>query len=54
MRQCMPTSTFSSAVICSNRRMFWNVRPTPSSVIAWGGLSLTSLPSKTMLPAVGV
>ena len=25
---CMPTSTFSSAVMFWNRRMFWNVRPT--------------------------
>ena len=29
-RECMPTSTFSSAVICGNRRMFWKVRPMPS------------------------
>ena len=33
----MPTSTFSSAVICENSRMFWNVRPIPSFVIACGG-----------------
>ena len=37
-RQCMPTSTFSSAVICAKRRMFWNVRPIPSAVIACGGM----------------
>ncbi len=29
MRQCMPTSVFSSEVIVPNRRMFWNVRPMP-------------------------
>ena len=42
-RQCMPTSTFSSAVICANSRMFWNVRPMPSSTIACGGLPTTSV-----------
>ena len=50
----MPTSTFSSAVMCWNRRMFWNVRPIPSSVIACGGLPVTSWPSNTIWPAVGV
>ena len=29
MRECMPTSTFSSAVMFWNRRMFWKVRPMP-------------------------
>ena len=27
---CIPTSTFSSAVMFWNRRMFWNVRPRPA------------------------
>ena len=53
-RECMPTSTFSSAVMFWNRRMFWNVRPTPRSVIACGGLPVTSSPSKTTRPAVGL
>ena len=50
----MPTSTFSTAVICGKRRMFWNVRPTPASVIAWGGLVVTSTPSKTIAPEVAL
>ena len=49
----MPTSTFSTAVICAKRRMFWNVRPTPSSTIACGGLPTTSTPSNTIDPEVG-
>ena len=53
-RQCMPTRTFSSAVIWANRRMFWNVRPMPSSVIACGGRLLTSTPSNTIEPEVGL
>ena len=28
-RECIPTSTFSSAVMFWKRRMFWNVRPMP-------------------------
>ena len=53
-RQCMPTSTFSSALICANRRMFWNVRPMPSAVIACGGMSTTSVPSNRIDPDVGL
>ena len=54
-RQCIPTSTFSTALICENRRMFWNVRPMPSAVIACGGRSsTTSVPSNTIEPEVGV
>ena len=53
-RECMPTSTFSSAVICGNRRMFWNVRPMPSFVIACGGLPVTSAPSNKSWPDVGL
>ena len=34
----MPTSTFSSAVMFWNSRMFWNVRPMPRCVILCGGL----------------
>ena len=53
-RECIPTSTFSSAVICWKSRMFWKVRPMPSCVIACGGLPVTSVPSKTIWPAVGL
>ena len=54
MRECMPTRTFSSAVICGKRRMFWNVRPMPSLVIECGGMPVMSVPSKTIFPAVGL
>ena len=54
VRQCMPTSTFSSALIVGNRRMFWNVRPMPSSVMWCGGKPADSWPSNTISPAVGV
>ena len=37
-RQCMPTRTFSTALICAKSLMFWNVRPTPRAVIACGGI----------------
>ena len=40
--------------MCWNSRMFWKVRPMPSSVIACGGLSLTSVPSKRIVPPVGL
>ena len=49
----MPTSTFSTAVICANSRMFWNVRPIPSATIACGGFPTTSVPSNTIDPDVG-
>ena len=42
-RECMPTRTFSSADICWKRRMFWNVRPMPRSVIACGGFAVDVL-----------
>ena len=50
----MPTSVFSSAVMFWKSRMFWNVRPMPRSVITCGGLAVTSWPSKTIRPAVGL
>ena len=50
----MPTRTFSSAVICGKRRMFWKVRPIPAFVIVCGGLPVTSWPSKMTAPAVGL
>ena len=53
-RECIPTSTFSSAVICGKSRMFWNVRPIPSFVIVCGGLPVTSVPSNTIWPEVGL
>ena len=54
IRECMPTSTFSTAVICGKSRMFWKVRPIPSFVIACGGLPVMSTPSKTIVPDVGL
>ena len=53
-RECMPTSTFSRAVIRLKRRMFWKVRPMPRSVIAWGGLPVTFSPANSIVPAVGL
>ena len=50
----MPTSVFSIAVMFWNSRMFWKVRPTPRCVIVCGGLAVTSWPSKTIWPAVGL
>ena len=35
-RVCMPTSTFSMAVMFWKRRMFWNVRPTPARTMSFG------------------
>ena len=49
----MPTRTFSIAVIWAKSRMFWNVRPMPSSTIACGGFPTTSVPSNTIEPEVG-
>ena len=49
-RACMPTSTFSSAVMFWKRRMFWNVRPMPRAVIACGGLPVTSSPRNVIVP----
>ena len=54
IRTCIPTSTFSSAVMFWNRRMFWNVRPIPRCVKACGGFPVTSSPSKCTRPAVGL
>ena len=42
------------AFICENKRMFWNVRPIPSFVIACGGRYETSVPSNTIDPDVGL
>ena len=36
VRQWRPTSTFSSAVMLGNRRMFWNVRASPAAVTSCG------------------
>ena len=52
-RGCWPTITFSTADIVPNRRMFWNVRATPSAVIWSGRLVVTSLPSKITFPRLG-
>ena len=37
-----------------NRRMFWNVRPIPARTTWWGFVPVMSLPSNTILPAVGL
>ena len=50
VRQCMPTITFSSELIVWNSRMFWNVRPIPSSVTLCGGSPAISVPSNVDLP----
>ncbi len=42
MCECIATMTFSSAVIRSNSRMFWNVRASPSAAILCGGRPVTS------------
>ena len=54
MRACWPTRTFSIADIVPNRRMFWNVRATPSAVIWSGRFVVTSLPLKMTLPSDGL
>ena len=36
-RQVRPIMTFSSALRCANRRMFWNVRPMPCAASLCGG-----------------
>ena len=54
MRACWPTITFSTAVIELNRRMFWNVRATPSEVMMSGRVPVTSVPPKLMRPSVGL
>ena len=43
--QCIPTCTFSSAVIVRNSLMFWNVRAMPAFVTRSGRLAVMSLPS---------
>ena len=50
MRACWPTITFSIAVIDANRRMFWNVRATPSFVMMSGRVPVTSWPSNSIVP----
>ena len=45
MRLCMPTSTFSTAVMFANSRMFWNVRPTPSATMSFGR-ALRKIPAR--------
>ena len=54
MRLCSPTMTFSSALIVPNSRMFWNVRATPWPMMRSGRIAVTSRPSKTICPDVGL
>ena len=49
-----PISMFCSTVAYSNSSMFWNVRAMPSDAIWCGGCSVSTLPSNSMLPVVGV
>src|SRR6266496_417976 len=53
MRGCWPTSTFSSAVMFANRRMFWKVRPIPRAVTWCGFRPLICKPSNSSVPLVG-
>ena len=48
---CMPTSTFSIALMFWKRRMFWNVRPRPSTTMSFGR-ALLKMPSLDEEPLV--
>ncbi len=48
MRLCMPTITFSRAVMLANSRMFWNVRPMPSATISLGR-ELRKMPNRASI-----
>jgi len=52
-RVSVPTSTFSSAVIWANSRMFWKVRARPRAVIWWRFRPARFRPSKRTSPSVG-
>src|SRR3954462_11897650 len=54
IRECIPTCTFSSAVIVRNSLMFWNVRAMPALVTRSGRLAVMSLPLNRTLPVVGL
>ena len=43
---CMPTRTFSSAVMFANSRMFWNVRPIPAWTMSLGW-ALRKIPTRS-------
>ena len=43
--RCIPTRTFSSAVMFWNSRMFWNVRPIPAATTSFGR-ALRRMPSR--------
>jgi hypothetical protein len=51
---CMATSTFSSAVMFWNRRMFWKVRAMPAWAILCGSRPVIDLPSNRTVPDVGL
>ena len=53
-RTCMPTRTFSSAVMFWKRRMFWKVRPMPRCVNACGGFPVRSSPANEDAAGVGL
>ncbi len=50
-RECIPTRTFSSAVMFGNRRMFWNVRPSPATTMSLGR-ALRKIPNRARKPLV--
>ena len=52
-RVCMPTSTFSIAVMFENRRIFWNVRQTPAAVISSGRSPTSERPLNVTEPESG-
>ena len=54
IREWRPTTTFSSAVIAPNRRMFWNVRATPSFVIRSGRTRVMLRSPSVIRPEVGL
>jgi hypothetical protein len=54
IRPCMPTWTFSTAVIVLNSLMFWNVRAMPAIVMTSGRLPVMSTPSNSTRPVVGL
>ena len=52
--ECIATSTFSSAVIWWNSRMFWNVRAIPSAMMRSGRRAVMLRPSNSIRPKVGL
>ncbi len=53
IRECSPISTFSTAVMVENSRMFWNVRAIPAFITLSGRAPVMSRPSNSIRPSVG-